>query len=104
MECNFDNRYKNILDEGRETNVHLLSEKDTKFYFLENKKFFTDKILGTRRMQSREQLKKLRQQAEKVCSTSKYDRRSTLFLEVFSQNCSSGQVEWEHSDKSDENS
>ena len=31
VECNFDSRYRNILEEGRETNVHLLSEKDTKF-------------------------------------------------------------------------
>ena len=86
----------------RPGNVHLLSEKDTKFYFPENRIFFPDMFLGTCRMQFRQQLKKFRQQAEIVCSNSKNDTRSTLFLEVFFQNCSSGQVEWQHSGKSDE--
>ena len=88
----------------RPGNVHLLSEKDTKFYFPENRIFFPDMFLGTCRMQFRQQLKKFRQQAEIVCSTSKNDRRSTLFLEVFFQNWSSGQVEWKHCGKPDENS
>ena len=61
-------------------------------------------FLGTRRMQLRQQLKKLRQQAEKVRSTSKNDRRSTIFLEFFLQNCSYVQVEWKHFGKPDENS
>ena len=67
----------------RPGNVHLLSKKYTKFFFPENKNFFPDVFLGTRRMQFRQQLKKFRQQAEIVCSTSKNDRRSKLFLEVF---------------------
>ena len=67
-------------------------------------KIFPDMFLGTRRMQFRQQLKKFRQQAGKVCSTSKNDRRNTISLEVFLHNFSYGQVEWEHSDKSDENS
>ena len=70
----------------------------------ENKNFFPDMFLGTPRMQFRQQLKKFRQQAEIVCSTSKNDRRNTLFLEVFFQNCSSGQVEWKHCGKPNENS
>ena len=42
-------------------------------------KIFPNMFLGTRRLQFRQQLKKLRQQAGKVCSTPKNDRRSTLF-------------------------
>ena len=59
-------------------------------------------FLGTRWMQFRQQLKKLRQQAEKICSTSKNDRRKTIFEEDFSQDCSYGQVEGKHFGKPDE--
>ena len=82
----------------------LIVRKRYEILFSWKQKIFPDMFLGTCRMQFRQQLKKFRQQAEKVCSTSKNDRRSTISLEVFLHNCSYGQVEWEHSDKSDENS
>ena len=55
-------------------------------------------------MQVRQPLKKIRQHAEKDCSTSKYARRGTKFLEVFPQNGSYGQVEWMQFGKPDEKS
>ena len=61
-------------------------------------------FFGTRQMQFWQPLKKFGQQAEKDYSTSKNDRRSAIFLEGFSRNCTYGQLEWKHFGKPNENS
>ena len=58
----------------------------------------------TRSLQFRQLLKKLRQQAEEVCSTSKFDRKVTIFSEKFRQKRSCEHVEWMHFGKPDQKS
>ena len=103
VECNFENPYKNILQEGREIFPHFPKLiRNSKFFGTSN--FYPTCSSAHVKSYFGQHLKKLQQQAEKVCSTFKNDRKSTVFLEVFSINCCYGQVEWKHLSKPDEKS
>ena len=103
VECILDNRYKNILREGREMFTHCPKMMRNSNFF---KKTFYSPTCSSVHVECNfgNSWKSFGNRLKKFVQLPKKIEEVQIFGEVFSQNCCYGQLEWKNFGKPDENS